>query len=49
MFHWVIMRTDSKQAEIENLNLNEIETILIDALDNEIQNESNDNLSNSVA
>ena len=45
----VIMRTDSKQTEIEHLNLNEIEKIFIYSIDNEIQNESNENLSNSFA
>ena len=45
----VIMRTDSKQTEIEHLNLNEIEIIFIYSLDIEIQNESNENLSNSAA
>lgn len=39
----VVLRTDNKQAEIENLNIQEIENLIIDAVDDEIMNESTEN------
>lgn len=39
----MVLRTDNKQAEIENLNIQEIENLLIDAVDDEIMNDSTEN------